>query len=133
MYITALSFGLVAGIGIHCSDIDMDAGTSLLFVGGFLTALGLNFVCIHKQYRPLPFLQTGVLALWPWYKTDTNCYGYAPINAIPPPGPPRTGWGFVTEGVPKTHPRGLNFWLIPYIHLLRLSQLQLSDTISFPH
>ena len=38
---------------------------------------------------------------------------YAPINAIPHP-PPGTGWGFVTEGVPKTHPRGLNFWLIPY-------------------
>ena len=30
---------------------------------------------------------------------------------FPPPG---TGWGFVTEGVPKMHPWGLNFWLIPY-------------------
>ena len=37
----------------------------------------------------------------------------APINAIHP-YPPGTGWGVVTEGVPKMYPQGLNFWLIPY-------------------
>ena len=41
MYITILSSGLgEAGIAIHLSDSDMDAGASLLFPGGFLAAVG---------------------------------------------------------------------------------------------
>ena len=42
----------------------------------------------------------------------------APINAKPhsppppPPPPPGEGWGFVTEGLQKTHPWGRNFWII---------------------
>ena len=37
------------------------------------------------------------------------------INAIPPPTPlPGQGGDLSLREVPKMHPRGLNFWLIPY-------------------
>ena len=41
MYITALSFGLVAaGIIIRQDDRDVDTYVSLYFAGGFIAALG---------------------------------------------------------------------------------------------
>ena len=107
-----------ASCSLFCTPISIVAFLTTVFMSqqllcwsylSFQVPTWLRVVLGHKMIQPDSTVAAPRTITLAFYYVH-----YAPINAKPHSPPPGEGWGFVTEGLQKTHPWGRNFWIIPY-------------------